>query len=576
MVARFSICDTNRLRLAVSNQLAEPAQTELAEHLQSCAQCRDELERLAAGDPWWSDVHEYLLAEAERSTAGGTAQAFRPTSAAAAAAPPPPRRKPTDESRLSFLRPSDDPTKLGRLGAYQITEVLGRGGMGIVLKAFDPALNRFVAIKVLAAELATSAAARKRFAREGQAAAAVVHEHVVPIYAVDTNGELPFLVMAYVSGRSLQERIEETGPLELKEILRIAMQTAQGLAAAHAQGLVHRDIKPANILLENGVERVKITDFGLARAVDDASLTQSGVIAGTPEYMSPEQSQGEPVDHRADLFSLGSVIYAMATGHSPFRAETTMAVLRRICDGRRRTVRELNPDIPDWLADVIDRLHAERPEDRFQSAAEVAELLEKHLADVQQPGSTKRRWIKSRRQSWRRALKSKPRLAIAVLLVAVVVLLCISLSGDSLLEWLHLRNPFDTSETDIATGDESSDSSARLQELRQLMSGPVLNRERQDLQAASNGAGQLESELFSSGTAAATGLDDPLAELSNAVEGLANLWEMPATPYMSDELDTIHAINDQLGELERELRSDSPGPVIRVFRQSDRNEPSVE
>ena len=119
---------------------------------------------------------------------------------------------------------------------------------------------------------------------------------------------------------SLQERLDQTGPLELKEILRIGMQTAAGLAAAHAQGLIHRDIKPANILLENGVERVKITDFGLARAVDDASLTQSGVVAGTPQYMSPEQARGEPVDPRTDLFSLGSVLYAMCTGRPPFRA----------------------------------------------------------------------------------------------------------------------------------------------------------------------------------------------------------------------------------------------------------------
>ena len=148
--------------------------------------------------------------------------------------------------------------------------------------------------------------------------------------------------MAYIPGHSLQERIDQTGPLEVREILRIGMQTAAGLAAAHAQGLVHRDIKPANILLENGVERVRITDFGLARAMDEASQTQSGVLAGTPQYMAPEQASGEAIDYRTDLFSLGSVLYAMCTGHSPFRAETTVAVLRRICDGSPRPVREVN------------------------------------------------------------------------------------------------------------------------------------------------------------------------------------------------------------------------------------------
>src|SRR5207248_5006202 len=138
---------------------------------------------------------------------------------------------------------------------------------------------------------------------------------------------------------SLQERLDRSGPLELSEILRIGVQTAAGLAAAHKQGLMHRDIKPANILLENGVQRVKITDFGLARAVDDASLTQSGVIAGTPQYMAPEQAMGQAVDHRADLFSLGSTLYAMCTAHTPFRAESAMAVLRRVCDDEPRPVR---------------------------------------------------------------------------------------------------------------------------------------------------------------------------------------------------------------------------------------------
>src|SRR4030081_2580989 len=168
------------------------------------------------------------------------------------------------------------------------------------------------------------------------------------------------------------------------------MQTASGLAAAHAQGLVHRDIKPANILLENGIERVRITDFGLARAAVTVTQTQSGILAGTPQYMSPEQAAGETVDHRADLFSLGSVLYAMCTGRSPFRAESTVAVIRRICDGRARPVRDINPDVPEWLPDILEKLHAKDPADRFQSASEVADLLERHLAHVQQPAHAPR------------------------------------------------------------------------------------------------------------------------------------------------------------------------------------------
>src|SRR6185436_1469643 len=158
-----------------------------------------------------------------------------------------------------------------------------------------------------------------------------------------------------------------------------------GLAAAHARGLIHRDIKPANILLENGVERVKITDFGLARAVADASLTQSGVVAGTPQYMSPEQARGEAVDQRTDLFSLGSVLYAMCTGRPPFRADSNMAVLKRVCDETPSAIRETNPEIPDWLITIVNKLHAKNPAERFQSAAEVAELLKEHLAHLQHP-----------------------------------------------------------------------------------------------------------------------------------------------------------------------------------------------
>jgi hypothetical protein len=286
---------------------------------------------------------------------------------------------------LSFLAPSGRPGTLGRLGHYEVLEVVGRGGMGIVLRAFDDKLHRIVAIKVLAPQLATSAAARQRFVREARAAAAVTHDHVIDIHAVE-EGRVPYLVMQFIDGLTLQEKLDRTGPLPVKEVLRIGLQTAAGLAAAHAQGLVHRDVKPANILLENGVERVKLTDFGLARTVDDASLTQSGLIAGTPAYMSPEQASGARVDHRSDLFSLGSVLYTLCAGHAPFRAETTMAVLKRVCEEVPRPLREVNPDVPAWLADIIARLHAKNPADRFQTAAEVADLLGRYLAHLQQPG----------------------------------------------------------------------------------------------------------------------------------------------------------------------------------------------
>ena len=208
------------------------------------------------------------------------------------------------------------------------------------------------------------------------------------MFAVVEAPKLPFLVMEYVPGRSLQDRLDKLGPLTLSEILRIGMQTAAGLAAAHAQGLVHRDVKPANILLEDGIERVRLTDFGLARAAADAAMTQSGVVAGTPHYMAPEQARGEMTDHRADLFSLGSTLYAMCAGHPPFRAESPLAVLRRVCDDEPRPLRSINPDVPDWLEVVVARLMAKDRARRYQTASEVADVLGRCLAHIQQPSTS--------------------------------------------------------------------------------------------------------------------------------------------------------------------------------------------
>src|SRR6185312_6810532 len=267
MVSRSYHCDPNRLRRLLGNTSTDDCPADVAEHLESCDACRRQLESLAAEPGWWHKAQELLSSEEVPALkTSDYCNGAADTAAFASGAFPPAKDEPL---RLDFLTATDDPDKLGRLGAYEITEVVGRGGTGVVLKAFDPALHRFVAVKVLAAHLATNAAARRRFAREAQAAAAVVHEHVVAIHSVNEKSGQPFLVMQYVAGRSLQERLDGEGPLDEKEIVRIAMQAAAGLAAAHAQGLVHRDIKPANILLENGVERVKLTDFGLTRTIDD-------------------------------------------------------------------------------------------------------------------------------------------------------------------------------------------------------------------------------------------------------------------------------------------------------------------
>ncbi len=375
MLSKQQLCDHDRIQLFLERKLSDDDLSALESHLSDCDDCRRQLETAVASEDLWSEVRESLRNQAppmDRPPAGDSDSTGEDASSSQATV-------------LKLLAPTDDDRMLGRWGTYEVMGVVGSGGMGVVLKAFDAALNRYVAIKILAPHLGTSGAAIRRFSREGKAAAAVVHDNVIEIYGVAEAAGLPYLVMPYVRGPSLQRRLDDEGPLAVVEILRVAMQAAAGLAAAHAQGLVHRDVKPANILLADGIERVKLTDFGLARAADDASLTKTGIIAGTPQYMSPEQARGEPVDPRSDLFSLGSVLYAMCTGRPPFRAETSYGVLRRITDEEPRPIREINPDIPDWLCAIVARLMAKRPEDRFQSAREVAALLEQCLAHVQQP-----------------------------------------------------------------------------------------------------------------------------------------------------------------------------------------------
>jgi serine/threonine-protein kinase len=430
---RSTVCpDAATLRALLDATLPEDQLATVQAHVDQCRSCEAALRAMTAGGESWIGMAEKLKGESGSDPKLAAAMERLKTDDGSGGD----ANEPVDPQRtLDFLSPSDDPKLLGRLGQHEVLEVIGWGGMGVVLKAYDPSLHRVVAVKVLSSHLAHHAVARKRFIREAQAAAAVCHDNVVTIHAIDedgvaspnrhvtrsvsegesstglgrvalpttevagnqpvsgrgasplarASGYLPKIVMQYVAGGSLQERIDSEGPLELKEILRIAMQTAAGLAAAHAQGVVHRDVKPANILLENGVQRVKLTDFGLARVMDDASLTLSGVIAGTPQYMAPEQAWGRDVDARADLFSLGAVMYAMCSGHSPFRARTTMAVLKRVCEDAPRPLRAINPDVPEWLVAIIEKLLAKNPDDRFQSATEVSELLAKWLAHVQQP-----------------------------------------------------------------------------------------------------------------------------------------------------------------------------------------------
>ena len=257
-------CDLQRISDYLDEHLDEAGLAEFETHLTDCVSCQDELQRRAAEPAVWSDAARLLGHEDSMPTTDGTIKKHERQFA----------------SVLDALAPTDDPDMLGRIGEYEVSGIVGVGGMGAVLKGFDRSLRRVVAIKVMAPHLADSGSARNRFRREARAAAAITHDNVIEIYGVSEANELPYLVMPFARGPSLQARIDESGPMTATEVVRIGRQIASGLAAAHEQGLVHRDIKPANILLSEGIERLWITDFGVARAIDDASMTQTGLIAG--------------------------------------------------------------------------------------------------------------------------------------------------------------------------------------------------------------------------------------------------------------------------------------------------------
>ena len=367
------VCNLQCIEDYLDERLSDSAVVEFEYHLIGCEHCRTELQKRSAEPEIWRDAIALLssidsFSHDQNSGEQSNGQGDQHVS-----------------NVLELLAPTDDPEMLGRIGGYEIIGVVGFGGMGAVLKGFDKSLCRVVAIKMMAPHLAGSGSARRRFQREAKAAAAITHENVIDIYGVSEENGLPYLVMPFARGPSLQKRINESGPLTTHEVVRIGLQIASGLAAAHEQGLVHRDIKPANILLNEGNERLWITDFGIARAVDDASMTQTGVIAGTPQYMSPEQARGESVDQRSDLFSMGSVLYTACTGRPPFRSESAYGVLRRITDTAPRRIIEINPDIPIWLCRLIERLMEKHPTDRFKGASEVVKVLEGCMAHLQQP-----------------------------------------------------------------------------------------------------------------------------------------------------------------------------------------------
>jgi serine/threonine protein kinase len=265
---------------------------------------------------------------------------------------------------------------------YRIIEEIGRGGMGVVYKAEDLKLKRTVALKFLPPEMTRHPEAKERFIREAQAAAALDHPNICTVYEVEEADDKTYIAMAYVEGQSLRERIEKT--LKLEEVLDIAMQVTEGLEEAHKKGIVHRDIKSANIMIDSRGQ-AKVMDFGLAKVSGDTLMTREGAAMGTVAYMSPEQTRGELVDFRTDIWSLGVVLYEMLSGRLPFMGEHETSVMYAIVHEEPLPVQKFNPGIPVEMLKIINRSLKKKPESRFQSASEMFQALKEYWDILKAP-----------------------------------------------------------------------------------------------------------------------------------------------------------------------------------------------
>lgn len=382
-------CSRQQVNLFLAQQLSEEEQRIVELHLDGCMDCRQMIDLAAAPPEFWREAVQSLtrpeneILHSRGQTTGQSEEATLTSEGFTETECP---RTGLNEYLRQILLPPENPHSLGQLAHYDIKEAVGVGGMSIVLKAIDNQLNRTVAVKLLSPLLAASDSARLRFSREARSAAAILHPCVTPVFSVSEWRGLPFLVMPFIEGETLQKYLSQNPRVTLRAMIMIGIQIADGLEAAHRSGIIHRDIKPANILLEGGILGIRITDFGLARTIGESNITQSGIIAGTPSYMSPEQARGVQLDHRSDLFSFGSVLYALATGQPPFSAETPLGVLRKIIKEEPRPVREFRPDLPEWFSTLIHRLLQKEAEDRFSTAGQVSSLLnqcQQHLL----PGS---------------------------------------------------------------------------------------------------------------------------------------------------------------------------------------------
>jgi serine/threonine-protein kinase len=305
------------------------------------------------------------------------ATAAAATAAATAAASPPPPPPPSAVDSASATAPATGEAQ--RLGRYQLEREIGRGAMGIVYLARDTAINRLVAIKAIPLANEFSGAelveARSRFFREAETAGRLNHPSIVTIYDVGEERGLAYIAMEYLKGRHLSDYAKSDSLMEPRKVIEVIGRTAEALGFAHKQQVVHRDIKPANLMYDSSTDILKITDFGIAR-LSDAGSTRTGIVLGTPSFMSPEQLEGRTVTGHSDLFSLGVSLFQLLTGQLPFTADTMTGLMQQIAEAPHPPLRAFRPDLPACVESVIDRALAKNPDERYDSGAHMAAALE--------------------------------------------------------------------------------------------------------------------------------------------------------------------------------------------------------
>ncbi len=266
---------------------------------------------------------------------------------------------------------------INNLGRYEIVSELGRGAMGVVYKAKDPLIDRMVAIKTINLQSLPPDKKKEyeaRFYQEAKAAGRLSHPNIITIYDLGENDGIAYIAMELLEGKELQHLLDDGKRLSVEDAVNIAVQVASGLAYAHEHGIVHRDIKPSNIMVLQG-KRIKIADFGIARMESSLLSTKTGLLMGSPLYMSPEQIKNERVDLRSDIFSLGILLYQMVTGKLPFRGDNAHTVMFQIVQEEPPRPSSVNPDVPQVLDLIIAKCLAKRPEDRYQDANELGRAL---------------------------------------------------------------------------------------------------------------------------------------------------------------------------------------------------------